>query len=87
MRKELGEFEPFTIHDIRRTMRTDLSALPIQDKVRELIIAHKRSGMHAVYDKHSYLDEKREALELWEARLRDMVTEPSENVVTLRPGA
>ncbi len=60
-------------HDLRRTMRTHLSALPVQDMVRELVIAHAKPGLHKVYDRHSYEAEKRECLELWEARLRDVV--------------
>jgi integrase len=76
--------EPFVIHDIRRTMRTGLSALPIPDMVRELVIAHARPGLHQVYDQYSYVDEKRRALELWAARLRSIVDPPAGNVVELR---
>jgi integrase len=64
---------PFVVHDIRRTMRTGLSSLPIPDLVRELVIAHARPGLHKVYDQHAYLHEKREALELWQARVREIV--------------
>jgi integrase len=60
-------------HDLRRTMRTHLSALPVPDMVRELVIAHARPGLHAVYDRHSYQEEKRECLSLWEARLSGIV--------------
>lgn len=60
-------------HDLRRTMRTHLSALPVQDMVRELVIAHARPGLHKVYDLHSYRDEKRECLELWATRLRGIL--------------
>jgi integrase len=60
-------------HDLRRTMRTHLSALPVQDVVRELVIAHAKKGLHKVYDLHAYRDEKRECLTLWEARLRGIV--------------
>jgi integrase len=74
---------PFVIHDIRRTMRTGLSALPVPDLVRELVIAHTKPGLHKVYDQHLYVDEKRHALELWAGRLRDIVTPPPENVVKL----
>jgi integrase len=76
--------EPWTIHDIRRTVRTQLSALPIPELVRELILAHARPGLHQVYDQHAYADEKREALELWAARLKLIVDPPSSNVVALR---
>jgi integrase len=68
-----GAVDPFVIHDIRRTMRTGLSALPIADRVRELVIAHAQPGLHKVYDQYAYLDEKRRALELWAARLRAIV--------------
>jgi integrase len=61
------------IHDLRRTMRTHLSALPVQDLVRELVIAHAKPGLHRVYDQHAYQDEKRHCLELWEARLLGVV--------------
>ncbi len=68
-----GKAEPFVIHDIRRTMRTGLSALPVPDLVRELVIAHTKPGLHKVYDLHAYEDEKRHALTLWAARLRGIV--------------
>jgi len=73
----------FVIHDIRRTMRTGLSTLPVPDLIRELVIAHTKPGLHKVYDQHAYLDEKRHALDLWAKRLRDVVTPPPANVVEL----
>jgi integrase len=87
MLAELGTLPPFVIHDIRRTMRTGLSALPIPDLVRELVIAHTKPGLHKVYDQHAYVDEKRAALALWAGRLRDIVTPPPGNVVSLRAEA
>ncbi len=70
---KLSGVASWKIHDLRRTMRTHLSALPVQDMVRELIIAHARPGLHRVYDQHNYRDEKLECLTLWEARLRGIV--------------
>ena len=61
-------------HDLRRTVRTHFSALPVQDIVRELVIAHAKPGLHKVYDQHAYLAEKRECLDLWEARLRSILS-------------
>ena len=63
----------WVLHDLRRTARTHFSALPVQDMVRELVIAHARPGLHKVYDLYEYQDEKRECLELWEQRLRDIL--------------
>jgi integrase len=74
----------FTFHDIRRTMRTRLSALPIPDEVRELMIAHARPGLHQVYDLHRFHDEKRRGFELWARRLIEIVEPPPANVVALR---
>jgi integrase len=73
------------IHDLRRTMRTHLSALPVQDLVRELVIAHAKPGLHKVYDKHTYEAEKRDCLERWEKRLLTIVEPPpaGRNVVPM----
>jgi integrase len=76
--------DPFVIHDLRRTMRTGLSALPIPDRVRELVIAHAQPGLHKVYDQYAYLEKKREALKMWAARLRSIVDPATtSNVVPL----
>jgi integrase len=78
-----ARIEPWVIHDIRRTMRTGLSALPVSDLVRELVIAHTKPGLHKVYDQHAYEQEKRHALELWAARLQSIVDPPPPNVVQI----
>jgi integrase len=81
-----GVAADWVFHDLRRTMRTHLSALPVQDLVRELTIAHAKPGLHKVYDQHAYRDEKRQCLELWERRLLSIVEPPPEgkNVLPLR---
>ena len=85
---ELGATPPpFVLHDIRRTVRTRLSALPIPDLVRELVIAHSKPGLHKVYDQHAYIDEKRHALDLWAARLRAIVEpRPAGEIVPMQRG-
>jgi integrase len=45
--------------DLRGSVRTHLSALPVQDNVRELVNAHAQKGPHKVHDRHSYRDETR----------------------------
>ncbi len=71
---KLSEVQGWVIHDLRRTARTHFSALPVQDMIRELVIAHAQPQLHQVYDQHSYRDEKRECLRLWELRLRGILT-------------
>lgn len=65
-------------------MRTHLSALPVQDLVRELVIAHAKPGLHKVYDQHAYQDEKRQCLKLWERRLLTIVEPLANNIADLR---
>jgi Arm DNA-binding domain len=70
-------------HDLRRTVRSNLSALRIAEEAREAVLAHARPGIKGTYDLYDYKDEKLEALELWAARLRAIVQPPPANVVDL----
>jgi integrase len=78
------QLQPFVNHDVRRTLRTRLSALRIPDHIAELVIGHGRKGIARIYDQHRFEEEKRDALEQWAARLRSIV-EPQtpDNVVEL----
>ena len=70
------------LHDLRRTIRTRLSALSIEDRVREAMIAHAAPSLHQVYDQHRYFDEKARGFELWEGRL-SQILRPERKVVAL----
>jgi hypothetical protein len=70
-------------HDIRRTVRSNLSRLKVTEEAREAVMAHARPGIKGTYDLYDYLDEKREALTLWAARLRSIVEPAPVNVVQL----
>jgi integrase len=71
----------WTNHDIRRTVRSGLSRLKVTEEAREAIMAHARPGIKGVYDHHDYFEEKREALDLWAKRVRELVEPPPPNVV------
>jgi integrase len=70
---KIGEVADFDIHDIRRSVRTNLSSLGVAPLIAELTIGHKQQGVQAVYDLHRYDAEKRAALEAWEAKLLGIV--------------
>jgi integrase len=76
--------KPWVIHDLRRTVRSHLSALRIPDHVAEMVLGHGRQGLQRIYDQHTYSVEVREALTLWAARLRDIVVPPPANVVAIK---
>ncbi len=61
---------PFTLHDLRRTVRTGLSSLEVPEEYAERVIGHQPQGIKATYDLHRYDKQKREALAKWEAKLR-----------------
>jgi integrase len=77
MRAVLGKFEPFIIHDIRRTVRTRLvgPGVGASPEVAELVIGHAKRGLHKVYDHHAYLTEKRAVLEGWARELMRIVAD------------
>lgn len=68
------ELPHFTPHDLRRTVRTFLGKLKIDDTVSDKILNHQLPGMRKIYNKHEYLDEKRAALELWGETVRALVS-------------
>jgi len=60
--------EPFTNHDLRRTMSTYFGRLRIPAEVGEATLNHvsgKVSGVAKVYNRWEYFDEKGEALQKW----------------------
>ena len=82
----------WVLHDLRRVVRTHLSALNVEDHVAEMVLGHGRKGLQRVYDQHKYEPQIREALERWAAKLREIVSPPSpqppvlvENIVMLSP--
>ncbi len=76
-----ASLEPFVLHDLRRTVRTRLSSLPISGEVKELLLAHVQPGLHQVYDLHTFEDEKRQALSLWHIKLRQILEPKNGNNV------
>jgi integrase len=62
VRKHMPGVEPFTIHDFRRTARTQLAALGVSAHIAERCLNHKLKGVEGVYDRHEYFDERRSAL-------------------------
>jgi integrase len=69
---------PWALHDLRRTCATNLAALGVPVHITEKLLNHisgTTGGIVAVYQRHAYLDEMREAIELWEDHLRSLFEE------------
>ncbi len=61
----------FTLHDLRRTARTQLAALGVRREVAERCLGHTLGGVEGTYDRHDYFEERRLALGQWTALLQD----------------
>ena len=76
----------WTLHDLRRTLRTGLSRLGVRPDISERAIGHAVGGaLGQVYDTHEYRAEKLAALQAWGAHVTAAVEgQAAENVVALR---
>ncbi len=72
-------------HDLRRTAASNMTALGINRLVVSKILNHVESSITAIYDRYSYEQEKRFAMEAWAAHLEGILSGKSkaDNVVTL----
>ena len=64
-------------HDFRRTASTDMAKIGVAPHVIDAVTNHKSgvvSGVSATYNRYTYFNEKREALELWASELSKMVS-------------
>ncbi|MBI4273365.1 MAG: site-specific integrase [Rhizobiales bacterium] len=67
--------ENWVLHDLRRTFATNLAALEVPPHVVERLLNHSSgtiSGVAAIYNRHGYMDEMREAIKKWEKKLKTL---------------
>ena len=72
--------KPWIIHDLRRTMSTNMAMQGVPQPVTEALLNHKTgvvSGVAAIYNVYSYSVEKRQALDGWCRHLSKLVETPS----------
>jgi integrase len=87
----LCAIEPWTLHDLRRTLATGMAKSGVPPHVVERLLDHRSgtiSGVAAIYNRHAYIDEMRAALATWEKHI-DSLTNPSYHapVPGTQPGA
>jgi integrase len=74
---ESDEIAPWRIHDLRRSVATGLQRLGVGLQVIEAVLGHvsgSRAGIVGVYQRHSFEDEKRVALERWGHHVAGLVS-------------
>lgn len=70
----LAGIEPFTLHDLRRTVRSKLAELGIPREIARKVLNHEDGKIDRIYNRHEYLAEKREALQRWAKHLMDLAS-------------
>jgi integrase len=75
---------PWRLHDLRRTFRTGLGKIGVPPHVAELAVNHVRGGVQAIYDKHRYEREIKQALAQWADYVLALVAGRTRKIVTLR---
>ncbi len=77
----------WTLHDLRRTAATGMARLGVNIHVVEKVLNHTSGsfrGIVSVYQRHSFSDEKRHALDTWGAFIERLVSdEVGGNVVSI----
>jgi len=73
---------PWTLHDLRRTMRSGLSRLGISDEIAEHCIGHKRELLIRTYSVDERLEQQAKAFDLWAAHVEGLVN--GSTVVSIR---
>jgi integrase len=76
------DFPHWTLHDLRRTARSVMTDLGINDRIAEQVLGHTIKGVERVYNRSHYKTQKAEALQAI-ANYVEQITDPSPKVVML----
>ena len=89
--KELlgDKFQPWRIHDLRRTAASGMAALGFQPAIIERVLNHVsgvQGGLVGVYQRYEYREERKRAIMAWGAKVMEIVgaEKAASNVVSLR---
>jgi integrase len=77
---------PWVIHDLRRTAATEMGRLGVSRFLIGKVLNHADRSITGIYDRHEYLQEKRQALETWAMYLHSLIPPSGANAVQLRVG-
>lgn len=70
------DIEHFTLHDLRRTLSSNMARLGVPIHVTEKILNHQSGsfgGVAGIYNRHSYLPEMKDALAQYDAFLENLI--------------
>jgi integrase len=77
----------FTIHDLRRTAKTKLQEMGVDEFISERCLNHAIRGVAGTYGRHDFFDERKKALQLWANYLESCETGKDWNVTPIKKQA
>ncbi|MDZ7660050.1 tyrosine-type recombinase/integrase [Fodinibius sp.] len=81
------EVSDFKVHNLRRTVATHMAKMGIDRNTVGRVLNHKQSSgddlITALYDRHSYLEQKEKALQKWEVKLYKIMGASSAQLMML----
>jgi integrase len=80
-------FEPWVVHDLRRTAATGMAELGVQPHIIESVLNHvsgHKGGVAGIYNRASYEGEKSRALALWANHVEAIVTGKASTVLPMK---
>jgi integrase len=80
---KLPKMPHWTLHDLRRTARSLMARAGVRPDIAERVMGHAIAGVEGVYDRHSYREEKADALRSL-AALIDGIVNPRANIHKLQ---
>jgi integrase len=85
---QVVKIKDWTLHDLRRTAATQMAELGVQPHIIEAVLNHisgHKGGVAGVYNRATYLPEKRGALDTWAHHLKTIVAQATgANVTALK---
>ena len=73
----------WTLHDLRRTAKTLMARAGVRPDISERVLGHVITGVEGTYDRHSYAEEKRDALEKLTSMIERILNPLPSNVETI----
>lgn len=78
------EIPDWRLHDLRRTAGTGMAAVGVPVSTISRVLNHAEGGVTKIYNRFSYADEKRDALDRWGQRLMAIEENDDRKVIFLR---
>ena len=79
--------EPWTLHDIRRSVATGMANIGIQPHVIEAVLNHvsgHKAGVAGIYNRSTYAIEMKQALAMWSDHIASIVTGSERKVIPMQ---